>query len=339
MVDTNWGDFADRAYPLDSDVLLVMDAGGGGINVPMSALLHRDAAGNARLFGGRFDIFQASTGVPAPALGQVGAETAIFISQGAAFGLATGVFSSGSSWTQAMHNGVAVAYNYSLQPSGGDLVLCAAGAAVRPGGDNGVSLGLASARFSVVFAGSGAISTSDRREKQQIGSIPEAWLDAWAGVRWQRFKFNDAVVEKGEHARWHFGLIAQDVRDAFVAADIDAFSIGLLCFDRWDAVTEPVMREVKKTRKVPKLAMVPLDLPDHPGAVMPQQIEVDEEYTDQEDTGQTRVVREAGERYGIRYDLAQAIEAAYQRRRADRLETDLTTLIGRVEAIEARAAE
>lgn len=147
------------------------------------------------------------------------------------------------------------------------------GAAFYPATDNARTLGLSSNRWSVVYAGTGTINTSDERAKQDIGDIPVEWLEAWGDVKWQRFRFRDAVQQKGDGARWHVGLIAQRVRDAFAARGIDAFAIGLLCFDKWDA--RPEERD--------------------------------------EDGNVISDARPAGEAYGIRYEEALAMECAFLR--------------------------
>lgn len=153
----------------------------------------------------------------------------------------------------------------------------------RPIADNARSLGLAANRWTVVYAATGTINTSDARAKHDIGAIPEAWLDAWTDVQWQRFKFVDGT-------RWHLGLIAQDVHAAFAAHGLDAFEIGLCCYDAWEEQREPVT-----------------DAEGNP-------------------TGETRVVQDAGDRWGLRYDECQAIEAAWQRRRIAQLEARLAQL-------------
>jgi len=104
----------------------------------------------------------------------------------------------------------------------------------RPTNDNVISNGDSIYRWSVVFAGTGTINTSDEREKQQIGAIDAAVLRAWANVNFVQYKWDDAVELKGDGARWHFGLIAQQVKAAFEAEGLDAFEYGLLCYDEWD---------------------------------------------------------------------------------------------------------
>ncbi|WIA55156.1 tail fiber domain-containing protein [Sphingobium sp. WTD-1] len=155
-------------------------------------------------------------------------------------------------------------------------------AGLRPAVDNGVALGAAGYRWSVIYAASGTINTSDAQAKCDVGAVPEALLDAWGDVQWRQFRFVDAVVAKGEDARWHVGLVAQAVRDAIDArlGEGAAVRLGLLCHDAWPAEAEE---------------------------------------RDGEDV-LIRPAREAGERWGLRYEECLALEAAWQRRRIDRIE-------------------
>lgn len=150
---------------------------------------------------------------------------------------------------------------------------------LMPVADNLRNLGGPSNRCSTIYAGTGTINTSDAREKSLIGDIPDLWLDAWGDVRWRRFKMNDAMEIKGDDARWHIGLVAQQVKEAFEAREIDAFAIGLLCYDEW-----PEQELVKA--------------PD--GEVL-------------------QASRPAGDRYGLRYEECLALESAWLRREISRI--------------------
>jgi len=103
----------------------------------------------------------------------------------------------------------------------------------RPGTDNARSLGTASFRWSVVYAATGAINTSDARTKQQIRELIEA--EKAVAMRCKKllraFKFNDAVDKKGDDARIHFGVIAQDLAEAFRAEDLDPNKYAMFCYD------------------------------------------------------------------------------------------------------------
>jgi len=107
------------------------------------------------------------------------------------------------------------------------------GVCLYPVADNATRLGAAAKRPSVLYAVTGTINTSDEREKQDIEDIPDTWLDAWAEVKFQRFHWRDSVAIKGDGARWHVGVIAQRVLDAFARHGIDAMEIGVLCYDSW----------------------------------------------------------------------------------------------------------
>lgn len=107
-----------------------------------------------------------------------------------------------------------------------------------PVADNVQSLGKASPnRWSVVYAGTGTINTSDEREKTEILPISEA--EKLCAIELKKnlgkFKFKDAVSEKGENARIHYGIGAQTVKAIFEKHGLDATKYALFCYDEWDA--------------------------------------------------------------------------------------------------------
>lgn len=156
-----------------------------------------------------------------------------------------------------------------------------------PISDNTYTLGNASYRWKQLFAGTTTISTSDERLKQGIESVPDAVLDAWGEVEFYRYKFNDSVAEKGfAAARYHTGMVAQRIANVFTAHGLNAADYGLLCFDEWEAE--------------------PAELDEDGQIVTP--------------------AKAAGNRYSLRYEECLCMEAAYQRRRADRMETRLAAL-------------
>jgi hypothetical protein len=98
----------------------------------------------------------------------------------------------------------------------------------------GRTLGNSTNRWGSVWAVNSAIQTSDRNLKTEISEIPDSWLDAWQDVNYVKYKFKDAVALKGiSGARWHLGHIAQDIYEAFDRRGLDAFEIGMLCYDSW----------------------------------------------------------------------------------------------------------
>ena len=162
---------------------------------------------------------------------------------------------------------------------------------LRPSSDNSLNLGDSSHRWKQLYAGTTTIATSDERLKQGIENVPDTVLDAWGEVDFYRYKFNDSVAEKGfDNARYHTGMVAQRIERIFAEHGLNAFDYGLLCFDEWAA--EPEVRD--------------------------------------EENEIIRPAHEAGNRYSLRYEECLCMEAAYQRRRADRIEKRLNALEARL---------
>jgi hypothetical protein len=102
--------------------------------------------------------------------------------------------------------------------------------------DNATTCGRASERWSVVYAATGTINTSDEREKQDIADLSETEKRVAVALKGalKKFRFKDAVAAKGDDARIHVGIIAQDVIAAFDAEGLDANRYALLCHDQWE---------------------------------------------------------------------------------------------------------
>ena len=108
--------------------------------------------------------------------------------------------------------------------------------AFYPANDNATNLGLASNRWSVVYAGTGTINTSDGNQKTVIGALTTAEQNVAKAIKvlFKTFKFNDAIAKKGvDKARIHVGVVAQDVQAAFIAQGLDPNKYALFCFDTW----------------------------------------------------------------------------------------------------------
>jgi hypothetical protein len=102
---------------------------------------------------------------------------------------------------------------------------------LAPGTDAAQDLGSAALRWGTVYAATGAINTSDADEKLVRGELSDAELRAWGRVRPRAFRFRAAAEAKGDDARLHAGLVAQEVRAAFEAEGLDAARYGLWCAD------------------------------------------------------------------------------------------------------------
>ena len=101
--------------------------------------------------------------------------------------------------------------------------------------DNTEQWGSGSYRWSVIYAATGAINTSDCEEKQDIQDLSAAELLVAQEIKslFKTFRWKGAVAEKGDNARIHVGVIAQDVQDAFANHGLDASRYALWCSDTW----------------------------------------------------------------------------------------------------------
>lgn len=189
------------------------------------------------------------------------------------------------------------------------------GANLRHTSDNTYSFGTSAVRATEVFAATAAINTSDSRYKTSVCFASDELLDAWGAVPFHTFKFTDAVEKKGKDAaRLHVGVVAQEVASVFEAKGLDATRYGLFCYDVWQDEYETV--EVVDQEE---------ELDDEGNVVTPRVT-----HTEQ------KLITAAGDRYGIRYEEALCLEAAYQRRRADKLEERLAALEKRMTIVEAQ---
>ena len=101
--------------------------------------------------------------------------------------------------------------------------------------DNAIDLGYASGRFDDIYATNGTIQTSDRTLKQDILAITTAESNVAIACKGllRSFRWKDAVAEKGDDARIHFGIIAQDLQDAFTAEGLDAGRYAMFISSTW----------------------------------------------------------------------------------------------------------
>lgn len=196
---------------------------------------------------------------------------------------------------------------------------------LRPSADNFASCGDASFRWTEVFAATGTINTSDEREKVWRGAASAAEIRAAKRIIGELgfYQWKEAVAEKGDKARFHYGVRAQQVWR--IMADeklIDPIGengkpgktpYAFLCFDEWDDEVEVVMEEVEVAGMVKgHVVSDVIDPKTGFGALMETETEVTA--MEMRPTGETRVTSPAGNRYGVRTDqltlfLIAALEA------------------------------
>ena len=101
--------------------------------------------------------------------------------------------------------------------------------------DNAVDLGASAVRFDDIYATNGTIQTSDRNEKQDIEELSDAEQRVAVAAKGllRKFRWIDSVADKGDEARIHFGIIAQDLQAAFTAEGLDAGRYAMFTSTTW----------------------------------------------------------------------------------------------------------
>ena len=217
---------------------------------------------------------------------------------------------------------------YIASPSGDQTGLRFSNNVVHPCGtsgspkDNAIDLGYASARFDDIFATNGTIQTSDRNEKQDIASLTSAEMLVAKRISalFKTFRWRDKVAAKGNDARTHTGIIAQDVQAAFTAESLDAGDYSLFISSTW----------WEYDVEVPAVEAV-AEVTDEDGNVTTEAVEAQDAYTrtdiyDTEDEAPEGATSKT--RMGIRYPELLSFVAAYNEQRFAAIETRLTALEG-----------
>lgn len=185
---------------------------------------------------------------------------------------------------------------------GGDANYLRLDASFTPSEGEKYNLGSQNYKWDTIFAATDTIITSDSRCKSSVASASDTLLDAIGAVPIHTFRFTDAVEKKGtDAARFHVGVVAQEVASAFEAKGLDAARYGLFCHDEWPDEYETV--EVVDQEEV---------LDGEGNVVTPRVV-----HTEQ------KLITAAGDRYGIRYEELLMLECARLRRELQRVNTAL----------------
>jgi len=219
---------------LRNDGTWAAPAGGGGTTTnAVTFNSGGSGGGSGSTFNGASALTVSYNTVGAPSTGGTGATGTWGISvSGTSAGLSgspsitvTGV-TVGSATTAVGSSGT----NTTL---GNNTVFVSPSVGFAPAVDNSYILGSPSFRWTTVYATTGTINTSDARQKQQDRPLSEAERAVAVRVKGliKTFKFNESVAAKGDGARIHIGVYAQELADAFAAEGLDATKYGMFCYD------------------------------------------------------------------------------------------------------------
>lgn len=266
---------------------------------------------------------------------------------------------------------------FTVQRSGYAITGIFLGATLVPSGNNIYDLGGPSLLWANIRAANPSIVTSDEKQKTlrgDDGALTDAELDLWAEMRIVAYRMNDAIAIKGvEHARTHFGWIAQRLEEACARYGVNTDKVAPFCRDdvtRKEQVTvrrlvhvvddveqpytETEVREGVPVRllkvkmvSVPRVISTPMV--DENGAPIIRQVRVfgedgapvmidvpemfDVPVMDEQDVAEEQDVPD-GVRYGLRYDECLVWEAAWSRREHARHTAAILALEQRVAALE-----
>ncbi len=106
------------------------------------------------------------------------------------------------------------------------------------------NMGTAGTPWGTAYFQVAPVIVSDANYKEQIFELDEREKRVAIACKSlvRKYKLKESVVEKGADARWHVGVIAQDVAEAFRGEGLDPFGYGIVCYDEWEE--QPEVQEV-----------------------------------------------------------------------------------------------
>lgn len=203
--------------------------------------------------------------------------------------------------------------------------------------DNTIFLGSASWRWSVVYAGTGTINTSDAREKTPVRVMAADEIEAAKALSKEIgvYQFLASVDAKGDKARHHIGMTVQRAIEIMRHYGLDPFSYGFICYDKWDEETKDHPAVEAREAVEAKDAVL-----DDEGNVIEPAVEAQPAIEAKD--AWTEVTLKAGDRYSFRYDqltlfIARGLHAEIEamQTQIDAQNTAMQLLASRLAALEA----
>lgn len=117
--------------------------------------------------------------------------------------------------------------------------------------NGGGDLGTSALKWQDVYSTTGAFNGSDANLKQDIEELSEAERRVAVAAKGllKKYRLKQAVEEKGEQARYHFGIVAQELQAAFQAEGLDPMKYGIIAVNTWYEKTEGDEKYVSKTQE------------------------------------------------------------------------------------------
>ena len=205
--------YGGTTYTLQGTIPFTVDDGSDGALTYAQVLKKTTTAGNGQGTGYRVDINDGTlrTGAGGWNVQQIGAGK-------------YGTVLLGYNGTSSIQIALADGANNAFRPAAHNTYLCGISGSAWSGGYTQVA-------FTVV---------SDLRAKQDIEPLDDAERRVATALKGivKKFRLKDSVRQKGDAARIHVGVIAQEVVQVFAAEGLDAHEYALLCYDEWEESPE-----------------------------------------------------------------------------------------------------
>lgn len=100
---------------------------------------------------------------------------------------------------------------------------------------NPMDLGTAAYKWGSVYCQDDTFNDSDRNLKEDISELNEAEKRVAVKCKGlvRKYRWKSRVSMKGENARYHIGIIAQELQEAFESEGLNAFDYGMIGRDTW----------------------------------------------------------------------------------------------------------
>jgi len=192
--------------------------------------------------------------------------------------------------------------------------------------DGGANLGNGSKRWGTVFAITGAINTSDAREKTPVSPMSDAEISASIALAKEigSFKWLASVAEKGADARAHIGMTVQRAIEVMESFGLAPLNYAFVCYDEWPAVAEEGYESIRgNIYSVGEKIFTDVEI---------SEFDPYKEFSSYmwEETSRsyvvTRAAEPAGNRFGFRHDQLALFIARGQEERLARIEARLDAL-------------
>ena len=245
IIPTGGSATAGSIWKSGANLLISMDTGGLYVNNSANTITAFQITdegnvgiGNSTVESTRFAVTGAVVAANIETLSSTAGHEALIVNRQNSDGTAIAINKAGATVGSIGANGG----NIYIGQGDTTIMFSASSDAILPKGtggasrDNSIDLGQASVnRFNDAFITNGVTTGSDGNDKQDIETLSDAEQRVAVACKGllRKWRWKSAVEEKGDDARIHFGIIAQDLQAAFEAEGLDAGRYAMFMSNTW----------------------------------------------------------------------------------------------------------